>query len=206
MSVTSVQLLAYAGALVVLFLTPGPVWLALIARSMSGGFRSVLPLIAGVVLGDMIWPLLAIFGVGALTSIWAGFLSVVKLIGAAMFLALGLALLRLDPQMSEAPKALTRPGMWAGFLAGLAAIIGNPKAILFYLGLLPGFFDLSRLNGADIIAICAVSGVVPLLGNIALAASFDRVRRFLSSPKAVRRMNIAAGIAMIGVAIALVLL
>jgi threonine/homoserine/homoserine lactone efflux protein len=32
----------------------------------------------------------------------------------------------------------------AGFLAGLAAILANPKAILFYMGMLPGFFDLTR--------------------------------------------------------------
>jgi hypothetical protein len=36
--------------------------------------------------------------------------------------------------------------MWAGFLAGLAVILGNPKAILFYMGMLPGFFDLRALT------------------------------------------------------------
>ena len=42
----------------------------------------------------------------------------------------------------DADSRLTRPGRWAGFAAGVAAVIGNPKAILFYMGVLPGFFDL----------------------------------------------------------------
>ena len=58
---------------------------------------------------------------------------------------------------------LTRPGMWAGFLAGFAVILGNPKAILFYMGMLPDFFDLTVLTWKDIVAICFVSFFVPLL-------------------------------------------
>ena len=83
--------------------------------------------------------------------------------------------------------------MWAGFLAGLAVILGNPKAILFYMGMLPGFFDLTILTWADIIVICFLSFLVPLVGNLVLAASIDRVKAFLTSPKAVRRTNITAG-------------
>ena len=45
----------YAGALLVLFLTPGPVWVGLIARSLSGGFHAAWPLALGVVVGDVLW-------------------------------------------------------------------------------------------------------------------------------------------------------
>ena len=96
---------------------------------------------------------------------------------------------------------VTRTGVWAGFLAGLAVILGNPKAILFYMGMLPGFFDLTTLTGADIAIICLVSFIVPLLGNLLLAASIHRAKAFLTSPIALRRTNITAGVLLIAVGI-----
>ena len=62
MSLSVWDLVLYAGALFVLFLTPGPVWLALMARAVSGGFQAAWPLALGVAIGDLIWPLVAIGG------------------------------------------------------------------------------------------------------------------------------------------------
>jgi threonine/homoserine/homoserine lactone efflux protein len=83
--------------------------------------------------------------------------------------------------------------MWAGFAAGVAVIVGNPKAILFYMGVLPGFFDLRVVTAWDIVAICGLSMVIPLMGNLALAAMIDRARRLLTSPDALARVNRIAG-------------
>ena len=63
MTVTASGLVLYAGALLILFVTPGPVWVALLARSLSGGFAAAWPLAVGVALGDIFWPLVAILGV-----------------------------------------------------------------------------------------------------------------------------------------------
>jgi threonine/homoserine/homoserine lactone efflux protein len=57
----------------------------------------------------------------------------------------------------------------------------------------------------DILAICFLSLIVPLLGNLMLAASVDKVRTVLKSPGALRRMNIIAGALLIGVGIAIAL-
>lgn len=54
MSVSVWDLVLYAGALFVLFLTPGPVWMALVARSLSGGFNAAWPLAVGVACGDIL--------------------------------------------------------------------------------------------------------------------------------------------------------
>jgi threonine/homoserine/homoserine lactone efflux protein len=53
MTITLTQLALYAGALFILFMTPGPVWVAVIARSVSGGFKSAIPLAVGVAIGDI---------------------------------------------------------------------------------------------------------------------------------------------------------
>lgn len=199
MTITPLELSLYAGALLILFLTPGPVWVALLARSMSGGFQAAWPLAMGVVVGDVLWPLIAVLGVAWVVDQVSWFMDVLKWVAVAMFVAMGAALLRnADKQLSENSR-LTRPGMWAGFVAGLVVILANPKAVLFYMGVLPGFFDLTRVTVWDIAAICTLSFLVPLAGNLMLAASVDRVRGLLKSPSALRRMNVVSGWLLIGV-------
>ena len=201
MTISAAELLLYAGALLILFMTPGPVWVALLARSLSGGFQAAWPLAIGVAIGDILWPLVAVLGVAWLVSEFAGFMDVLKYIAVFVFIVMGVALLRNADHALDANSRLTRPGMWAGFLAGVAVIIGNPKAALFYMGILPGFFDLSIVTVVDMIAICTLSFIVPLVGNLVLAASVDRVRGVLKSPAAVRRMNMIAGGLLIAVGV-----
>ncbi|MCG3269133.1 LysE family translocator [Yoonia sp. I 8.24] len=199
MTVSPSDLLLYAGALFVLFLTPGPVWVALLARSMSGGFQAAWPLALGVAIGDILWPLVAVLGVSWLVSEFAWFMDVLRWVAVVVFVLMGGLLIRSADKSLSNNSRLTRPGMWAGFVAGLAVIIGNPKAALFYMGILPGFFDLTQMTALDIVAICTLSFVVPLMGNLILGLSVDKVRGLLKSAVAVRRMNLTAGWLLIGV-------
>lgn len=193
MTMTIADAMLYAGALLILFLTPGPVWVALTARAMSGGFRAAWPLAMGVVVGDVIWPLVAILGVSWIVSTFEGFMVILKWVASLTFLVMGFLLIKSAGKEIARDSRLTRPGMWAGFLAGLAVILGNPKAVLFYMGVLPGFFDLTQLTAMDIAAICGLSFVIPLLGNLVLAGFIDRARRLLKSPTALKRLNTVSG-------------
>lgn len=199
MTLAMADLALYAFAVFILFLTPGPVWVALLARAMSGGFHAAWPLALGVVVGDVLWPLLAVLGVSWLVSEAASLLVILKWVAAGMFCVMGLLLIRNADKQLGSDSRLTRPGMWAGFVAGLLVILGNPKAILFYMGVLPGFFDLSLITWADVVAISLVSLAVPLMGNLTLALFVDRIRSFLTSPGAVKRLNIISGWLLISV-------
>jgi threonine/homoserine/homoserine lactone efflux protein len=193
MTLTAGSLLLYAGALVGLFLTPGPVWVALIARTMTGGFAAAWPLAVGVAVGDLVWPLAAIFGLSWIVSVYAGFMDVLRWVAVVIFVVMGVLLIRHAKRPVGTDSRLTRPGRWAGFAAGVAVILGNPKAILFYMGVLPGFFDLRSVTAPDIAAILALSVAIPIAGNLIFALSVDRVRGVLSSPAAMARLNIGAG-------------
>jgi threonine/homoserine/homoserine lactone efflux protein len=197
MTVTMSQLLLYAGGMAALWAVPGPVWVALTARALSGGFASAWPLAVGVALGDLFWPLAAILGLTWIHGVYGEFLLVLRYVAALVFIGMGLLLIRKPVSTLDTDSRLTKPGLWAGFSVGVAAVIGNPKAILFYMGALPGFFDLSRLTAGDTAAIITISAVVPMAGNLALALFLDRARRLLSSPAAVRRMNIGSGVLLV---------
>ncbi len=204
MTVTAYELLLYAGGMALLWAVPGPVWLALTARALTGGFASAWPLAVGVALGDIIWPLAAIFGLTWILSVYGDFLVILRWFAAVVFVVMGVLLIRKPADMPTADGRLTRPGALAGFLTGVAVVIGNPKAILFYMGVLPGFFDLGRLQTIDIIIILFISGLIPMIGNIGLALCLDRARRLLSNPQSIRRVNQISGglLILVGVAIA----
>ncbi|MFS4581512.1 LysE family translocator [Phaeobacter sp. C3_T13_0] len=199
MSVSVWDLTLYAGGLFVLFLTPGPVWLAVMARAMSGGFKAAWPLAVGVACGDILWPLVAVAGVSWIVSEIAGLMEILRWVASVMFLVMGGMLLRHADARIESDSALTRPGVWAGFIAGIAVILGNPKAILFYMGVLPGFFDLTAITWLDISAIVVLSFLVPFAGNLCMAGLVHRVRWHITSPSVLRRINIVSGCLLIGV-------
>lgn len=199
MSVSYHELFLYALGMAGLWAVPGPVWLALMARALSGGFAAAWPLAVGVALGDLIWPLAAILGLTWIESSYGDFLAILRWVAAGIFVIMGALLIRKPAATLTVDRRLTRPGMWAGFTVGVAAVIGNPKAILFYMGALPGFFRLDTLTPADIAAIIALSALIPMAGNIGLALFLDRARQLLSSPESLRKLNVASGLLLIGV-------
>lgn len=199
MTVSFHELFLYALGMAGLWAVPGPVWVALTARSLSGGFAAAWPLAVGVALGDLIWPLAAILGLSWIESAYGDFLQILRWVAAAIFLTMGAHLIRKPAATLNADSRLTRPGMWAGFSVGVAAVIGNPKAILFYMGALPGFFTLETLTTTDIFAIIAISAIIPAIGNLGLAYFLDRARQLLSSPESVRKLNVGSGVLLIGV-------
>ena len=197
MTATFFDLALYAGGIFILFLTPGPVWMALVARTLSGGFGSAWPLALGVVIGDVLWPIIAILGLSWVAMQYDGLLDLLKYVATLIFFVLGFSLISNPDRAVNSDNRLTRPGQLAGFIAGVAIILSNPKAILFYIGVLPGFFDLSRVTLLDIVAICTISAVLPFLGNLTLSIMVDRVRHLLSSPATLRKVNTISGILLI---------
>lgn len=203
MTITLPDLLLYCGALVVLFLTPGPVWLAMSARSLSGGFAAAWPLALGVSVGDLLWPLVAVLGISWILSVFDIFMLVLRWVACVMFIGMGVLLILQARQRIEPNARLTRPGVWPGFLAGLVAILGNPKAILFYMGVLPGFFDLRHTTTPDVAAIVAVSVLIPLTGNLVIALVVGHLRARITRPAVVSRINYVSGAALILVGLAI---
>ncbi|MBP9184185.1 MAG: LysE family translocator [Fuscovulum sp.] len=199
MTVSMSELALYALGMAGLWAVPGPVWVALTARALSGGFAAAWPLAVGVAIGDLIWPLAAILGLSWIEGAYGDFLSVLRWVAAGIFLVMGILLIRKPAATLATDSRMTRPGLWAGFSVGVAAVIGNPKAILFYMGALPGFFTLETLTPADTGAIIALSALIPMVGNLGLALFLDRARRLLSSPESVRRLNVTSGILLVGV-------
>lgn len=193
MTISIESIWLYAGAMVAIWLTPGPVWVAIMARALSSGFAGIWPLALGVAIGDMIWPLVAIFGLSVIVEQSDQLLYALRWVAAAVFIGMGLNLIRHARQPVDTDRRLTRKGGWAGFSAGLLAIAGNPKAALFYIGVLPGFFDLRHLTGPDIAVIVVMSATISFALNLAMGAAVAAARTRLATPNGIRRMNLLSG-------------
>jgi len=205
MTITLSQIALYCGALVILFLTPGPVWIAIIARTVSGGLKSGFSLVLGVSLGDLLWPIIVYFGLGVLIFLYADILLFIRYIAAIILILMGIQVLRNFNKGIESDGSLTKKGFWAGFTAGLIAVTANPKATLFYLTLLPSFFDFGKIVIWDILIICIFSFLIPMFGNVIMIFFIARARLFLSSERALQNTNIVSGslLIIVGLMIAL---
>ncbi len=205
MTLTAAQVALYAGALLVLFLTPGPVWLATAARALAQGWVATVPLILGVALGDAVWSVAATLGLAWIVGSYGWVMDALRWVAVGVFALMGFLLIRHADTAISSDSRLNRAGAWAGFLAGVAAILANPKAILFYMGMLPGFFDLTAISWADVAVIAAVSMAIPLVGNTGFAFLVDHARRRFSSPERLARINRIAGVLLILVAVVIAL-
>jgi threonine/homoserine/homoserine lactone efflux protein len=192
------SVITFSLAMLILAATPGPGVFASVSQSLSSGFRSSFNVIAGIVAGDILFLLLAIFGLSAIARMLGDLFFIIKICGGAYLIWLGWKMWRADPTASDLNlKNGTRTG-YQRFLGGLLITLGNPKVILFYAGFLPTFVDLTCLKFADIILIITLIAVI-LTGVMSVYSySAARARRMFTSTRAIRNLNRGAGTVMIG--------
>jgi len=193
---TPLSLLAFAAAMLVLAITPGPGVFATVARALASGFAHASVVVAGIVVGDLIFLLLAIYGLAAVAEALGGLFTLVRFAGAAYLVWLGVKLWRAEAVAAEV--AATDEISWpANFLSGLFITLGNPKVILFYLGFLPAFVDLATLGTADVAMIATVVSLVLGLTMLGYAYAASSARQSFRNPRAKQLLNRASGSVMI---------
>jgi threonine/homoserine/homoserine lactone efflux protein len=156
--------LALFTTMLVLAALPGPGMLVVIARTLENGWRQGLATVAGIVTGDYIFICLAVFGLTALAGVMGNLFIIVKYVGAAYIIWLGIQLL-LSKRTTHIEVHEKSVGHSKNFFAGLLTTLANPKAILFFLSFFPAFLDLSMVSLTDmavllIVEICSVGGVM----------------------------------------------
>ena len=205
---TLTELYFYAFAMFILFLTPGPVWVVLLARIFSHGWAGGFPLALGVIIADFTWSLLAVISIASISEAIPSITQFLKLIAVGFFLYLGYTLWKKPTydlkniKLSKVSSHLTfKSDYLESFMTGLLVNFSNPKAILFYISIMPGFFILDQLSNRDIFLIASTSALVPFFGNIGLIALVSPVRQLMKSPEAQKKLNQVSAILLFVVAI-----
>ena len=186
----------YAFAMFILFLTPGPVWVVLLARIFSNGWSGGLPLACGVIIADFTWSFLAVISISSISEAIPSITKTLTWVAAGFFLYLAIKLWLKpsydlnDIKLSKVSSKLKFNSIYLeSFMTGLLVNFSNPKAILFYISIMPGFFVLNQLTNTDAVIIASISALVPFIGNIILIALVSPVRQFMQSPSAQKKLN-----------------
>ena len=116
--------------------TPGPGVFAIVGRALFQGFGPTLVFIAGIMTGDFLYLLFAFTGLAVIAHQFGEFFFVIRLIGGGYLIYLGVRLWLVPPAAVETGSA-PAGNRGKAFLSGVVLTFGNPKVILFYLGLLP---------------------------------------------------------------------
>ncbi|MBV5263753.1 LysE family translocator [Pinisolibacter aquiterrae] len=196
-------LLAFTVALTIAAMVPGPGMTALVARALAVGFWGTVPMIFGMIAGDLVFLSCAALGMAALAATFATVFTVVKFAGAAYLLWLGWQLWT-APAHTDAVAATRAPSHSPGrvFLGGLTLTLGNPKTIIFYMALLPTVVDLTSLTPLGFVELVAIVFVDLTVVGAAYAALAARARDFFRDASARRILDRTAGAMMAGAAVA----
>ena len=177
--------------------TPGPGVFATVGRALFQGFGPTLVFIAGIMTGDLLYLVFAFTGLAVIAHQFGEFFFVVRLMGGGYLIYLGIRLW-LAPPVGVETVAIEAGKKGKAFLSGVLLTFGNPKVILFYLGLLPTFVDLTRMSMADMGLLTAM--FLGILGSTLAAYAYAaaRARRLFRSKTAMKRLNRGAGTVLIG--------
>ncbi|RXK01425.1 lysine transporter [Arcobacter sp. CECT 8989] len=191
-----IDILTFSGAMFLFALSPGPGLFAIISNALSSSLKNTSFLVIGMVIGDIVFLLLAIFGLSAIASILGDFFIIVKYIGGMYLLYLGYKIITTKEEETNIREIKSLP--WKkNFIAGLLITLSNPKVIFFYLGFLPTFINLQTLTISDIVIVTTLVTIVLSGVLLAYAYSANSAKKLFKSKSAKRKINIVAGSVMI---------
>jgi RhtB (resistance to homoserine/threonine) family protein len=199
-------LLTFAAASVLIVLLPGPDTLVVVRNLLRGGRRQAAWAAVGVLVGLTVWVATAALGLSALLRASKTGYDVLRLVGAAYLLYLGIQSLRSRavPMSGEAAEPTpSRSLLGRGFAAGLATDLLNPKVGVFFVTFLPGFVP----HGANVAAASAEFGAIFIVETalyfVALVGLAAKVTRWMADPRVRRRLERITGVVLVGFGIRL---
>jgi threonine/homoserine/homoserine lactone efflux protein len=191
--------LAFVTASAVLLAIPGPTVLLVIGYALSAGRRVALTTAAGVATGDFIAMTASLAGLGALVAASAAAFTVLKWIGAAYLLWLGIRMIR-GAGAAAAPE-FARPDPVPGVFRHAATVTAlNPKSIAFFIAFVPQFVDPARPLPPQFAILVATFVTLAALNVLAYALAADRLRTRIARPSAQAWLARAGGSMLIAMA------
>ena len=198
LSLGPASILALTVSMIVLAALPSASVMAVTAQSAAFGFRHGAAVTAGVVAGDLIYILLAIFGLSLLVDAMGGAMDAIRYLGGLYLIWLGVRLWRSAPRGSDVDDedADGAPSMRSNFATGLLITLGDQKAVLFYLGFLPAFMNLGLITTMDVVIIAIVAALSVGGVKLVYAAAAARARILLGTHTARWMNRVAASVMM----------
>ena len=193
--------LLYSLAAIGLSLSPGPNGLLALTHGALHGRRKTLFTIFGGACGFICVVALSMFGIGALLKASLVWLAVLKWLGGAYLVWLGIQVWRAPPiGVDLAASAAPRAG-WSMFRQGALSAMTNPKGILFFAAFLPQFIDPARSLWLQFVLMAGSFAVIETLTELLIASMAHRISPWLR--RVGRRFNQTCGGVFMAIGVAL---
>ena len=170
-----IELITLFGIMATLAAIPSASVALVVTRSATLGVANGIAVSVGIVLGDLVFTLLAIFGLSIVAETMGSLFMVIKYLGAVYLLWLGFTIITSKSSVDiTAERLMEKRNLVASFLAGFILTLGDIKAIVFYVSLFPIFIDLSTLHLTDILTIISV--MVVSVGGVKAIYAFSATK------------------------------
>ena len=180
-------------ALFIFAITPGPGTFALVGRALASGWSSCVGMAVGMTISDIIYLVLACFGLAVIAERWTELFTLIRFAGAAYLLYLGWKMWFTPVVINEENCEVRARGWHLGILQGFLISASNPKVILFYIAFLPTFIDLSLLGGKDIVIVSLLAILGLMAGLLLVSYCAGSARNYFRSKSALTKLNRTAG-------------
>jgi len=185
-------------AAIILAITPGPGMAYVVARTVTGGRKEGLASCLGTGLGGMLHVLAAALGLSLLVAQSAMAFSVVKYIGAAYLVYLGLRLL-MQKRPSQPVDAVRAQGVLRAYVEGIAVEALNVKTALFFLAFLPQFTSVSEPLVPQLVVLGSICVALNTLVDVAAVVGAHRLLQSQAGRSTRSRwLTRASGVTMVG--------
>ncbi len=199
--------LAFVAASTALLLIPGPTVLLILSYALSKGRSVAVASATGVALGDLLAMTASLLGLGALVLASATLFSVLKWVGAAYLVWLGIKLLRSAPSGGLSTVRTEREVTARGVFGHAAAVTAlNPKSIAFFIAFVPQFLRPDDPLGPQFTILIATFVGLAWLNALAYALLADRLRLMIGRANVITAMTRFGGLALIGMGFATAIL
>ncbi|CUH87632.1 Homoserine/homoserine lactone efflux protein [Phaeobacter sp. CECT 5382] len=196
--------LAFVAASTALLLIPGPTVLLVLSYALSKGRSVAVASALGVALGDLIAMSASLAGLGALVMASAALFSVLKWLGAAYLLWLGIKLWRSAADAQGLTGLVPTDGIKARGVFSHAAVVTalNPKSIAFFIAFVPQFIRPTESLAPQFAILIATFVGLAAINALAYALLADRLRSWIARPRAIANLTRTGGAALVGMGIA----
>jgi len=189
--------LAFAAASAILLAIPGPTVLLVISYALGHGRRPAAAVVAGVALGDLTAMTASMLGLGAVLATSAAIFTVLRWVGGAYLVYLGIKLWRAPVEPLDAPQAAPADPRRM-FAHAYAVTTLNPKSIIFFVAFVPQFLVASAPLWRQVVLLEATFVVLATLNATLFAVLASAARRRLRQARLRRMVNRAGGSLLIG--------
>ena len=196
--------LTYVAAVFIISGTPGPNMLLAMTQGIRFGLRPIWPTLLGAVCGVLIILCMSMSGLGAILKASEQLFAVVKWIGAAYLIYLGIQMWRTSSNASMNNAAEETPATSVQvtsaivqFRTGMAVAMSNPKAILFGLAFFPQFINADAPLLPQAAILLTTFAAIEASWMCVYALGGTQLSKYLASPLRMRNFNRTSGSAFI---------